>query len=147
MRENRAIRLFVATLLILAFQARSEGPLEKPAAPQATGQSAARVAVDPLTSQVAPPSAALDAPGIHLSPELAGSLSTSHTGLSEEPVPGIPGAYRVDLRGRFQSAMVAVVTPDGGLEVVCGTVAEKPSPKAEKGGPRPAKKGEKRRAQ
>lgn len=126
MRNKQTIRMVASILLLFSFGALAEGLARKPVTRKARGQSASRVAVDPANGQVVPATVAADAPGIHASPELADALSTSHKGLAEEPVPGVPGAYRVDLRGRFQSAMVAVVMPDGSVEVNCGNLSAAP---------------------
>jgi len=50
---------------------------------------------------------------------LRAALSTSAEGLVEEPVAASPGGVRVNLRGRFRSALVAERSPDGGLTVEC----------------------------
>jgi len=57
---------------------------------------------------------------------LQNALSTSSEGLVEvaNPVPG--GGVMVDLRGRFQNAMVATVDESGGLGATCvSTISEK----------------------
>lgn len=57
---------------------------------------------------------------------LQNALSTSSDGLVEvaNPVPG--GGVMVDLRGRFQNAMVATVDESGGLGATCvSTISEK----------------------
>lgn len=74
------------------------------------------VYIDPLTGEVlsAPASGALPLP---LSPELRNALSTSHQGLVQVPstVPG--GGVKLDLRGRFQSPLIAVVAANGTASV------------------------------
>jgi hypothetical protein len=134
MRANVAIWAVLAVLLAV-IPLDAFGTDVKKAPKKARGQKTSRAAVDPATGQIEPvpaPSREID---LQISGDLAESLGTSHRGLKEEPVPGVPGAYMVDLRGRFQTALIAVVHPDGSTETVCGaavTASPTPSPKPEK---------------
>ena len=66
---------------------------------------------------------------LRISPELRNALSTSHRGLVQRKstVPG--GGYVLDHRGRFQSAMVAVLGEDGKPRIACvSSIAGAPAP-------------------
>ena len=83
------------------------------AAMPAFGQT---VYIDPNTGEVL----SAPAPGtqpLRLSPAERTALSTSHQGLVQVPsaVPG--GGVKLDLQGRFQSPLIAVVTVDGTARV------------------------------
>lgn len=86
-----------------------------------------KVYVDPATGQLiqAPPQQAPTG-ALSLSPAEQRAFSTSSQGLVETPssVPG--GGYKLDLQGRFQSAIMATVGPDGKpqLKHVGGAPAE-----------------------
>ena len=74
------------------------------------------VYIDPSTGEVL----SGPAPGaqpLQLSPAERNALSTSHQGLVQVPstVPG--GGVKLDLRGRFQSPLIAVVAADGTANV------------------------------
>ncbi len=87
-----------------------------------------KATVDPITGEftVPPPAAAI--PGIFGAPPPARSLATSHEGLV--PVPGTTrgGGWVVDLKGRFRSAVVATVSPDGPLTTRCVTTSTRSDP-------------------
>lgn len=85
-------------------------PLTAPGAPSA----AQRAVVDPRTGRLVkePP-----ASGVVLSPQMREALSDSSEGLVE--VPWGRGGFRVDLEGRFQSAVIAVVDDGGAVKVDC----------------------------
>lgn len=71
-----------------------------------------KVYIDPATgAPVATPS-----PGMQplvLSPTEQNALSTSDQGLIPVPNTGSAGGEKVNLRGRFQSPLIATVGPDG----------------------------------
>lgn len=72
-----------------------------------------RVYVDPSTGQVLkePPQGA--AGSLTITPAERNAFSTSHEGLVQTPA-GVPGGgVRLDLKGRFQSSLMATVGPDG----------------------------------
>ncbi|MFQ5665885.1 MAG: post-PEP-CTERM-1 domain-containing protein [Candidatus Binatia bacterium] len=78
------------------------------------GAAGQRIYVDPETGRMgAPP------PGRSLSAvvSLDPAMSTSDQGLLEVPAPG--GGMMVDLQGRFRSAAVARVKPDGSVVTEC----------------------------
>jgi len=79
------------------------------------GQQGQLAFIDLATGKLVEPSKA-DAAALARSPEVQNSLDQSSRGLVEEPVPGNRG-YRVKLQGRFQSALVATIGPDGKLLV------------------------------
>jgi len=91
-------------------------PAATEAAP-ASGQSALRVYVDPLTgrrtSNPAPEQRAAQATRDRENP----AFNTSSEGLREESLPG--GGVIVHLDGRFQSAVVVRRGADGKLQQVC----------------------------
>ena len=85
----------------------------KPTA-QAPAQQGMTVHVDPQTGRVV----SAPAPGtttLQLSPAEQNRMSTSSQGLVEEPLPG--GGYKLDLKGRFQSPLMATTGPDGKVRI------------------------------
>lgn len=73
--------------------------------------------VDPETGEwTAPP------PDKEIRPPVAGALSQSAEGLVEKPGPA--GGVMVDLKGRFQSSVIAVPRPDGGVTVEHGELPQ-----------------------
>lgn len=66
------------------------------------------VEVDPSTGKIIPPRTLPP-----LSPAEQNSLSTSSEGLQEAPGTSPAGGYKLDLKGRFQSPLMATVGPDG----------------------------------
>jgi hypothetical protein len=85
----------------------------KPAA-QTSPARGMTVHIDPQTGRVVP----APAPGtttLQLSPAEQNRMSTSSEGLVEEPLPG--GGYKLDLRGRFQSPLMATTGPDGKVQI------------------------------
>jgi len=80
------------------------------------GMSGYRVYIDPQTGKIlsTPPEGA---PALQLSQSESEMLSNSAEGLSEELLP--EGGYRLDLKGRFQSFVVATIGEDGVVESHC----------------------------
>jgi hypothetical protein len=76
----------------------------------APGRAGSWVRIDPQTGNRVPtgPRAAIAADP---------AFSTSHQGLLQQPAPG--GGMMIDLQGRFRSAAVAEVGPDGKAHVGC----------------------------
>lgn len=108
-------KLCSLALLSAAIVAGCSQHTETPAAlPQGSAEMMTAY-VDPVTGRFVPtPPAGTVLP---LSKELRDAMSTSHEGLTEEPLPG--GGFKLDLRGRFQSATVATVGADGTVTWQC----------------------------
>ena len=95
-----------------------------PARDTAPGEVGVRVRIDPLTGEIL---RRPDDPGVEDQAAEDGTtpvtgprgwLNTYGDDLVQEPLPG--GGFKVDLRGRFQSAVVATIDPDtGAVEVDC----------------------------
>lgn len=75
-----------------------------------------KVFVDPATGQIlsAPPQGGS---ALALTPAEQNAFSTSHDGLTQTPSAKPGGGYRLDLKGRFQSSLIATVGPDGKPQV------------------------------
>lgn len=75
-----------------------------------------RVYIDPQTGAFLPEPAPGTVP-LRLTPELQNAFSTSHQGLVEVPsaVPG--GGFKLDLRGRFQSPLLATIDANGKVKM------------------------------
>lgn len=72
--------------------------------------------IDPKTRQIVTPTPAVQA----TEPVSVDSpMSTSHEGLKEERSEARPGGYLMNLKGRFNSAMVVTVDADGNTVVGC----------------------------
>lgn len=98
--------------------------VDPPARDMPAGPAGVRVHLDPLTGEIldrpAEPEpegqAAEDRPSGVSGPR--GWLNTYGDDLIQEALPG--GGFKVDLRGRFQSAVVATIDPEtGAVEVDC----------------------------
>ncbi len=75
-----------------------------------------RVVVDPQTGRiVADPPASATRLDLVISQDLLRRMSTSHDGLVQQPGP--QGGTMVHLQGRFLSPLVAVVQPDGSVQM------------------------------
>ena len=72
------------------------------------GDNREKVHLDPVTHRIVPPPA-----GLAPDPVTQKMFNSSHEGLVEEPGTTAAGGFKVDLRGRFQSAVSAHVSPDG----------------------------------
>ncbi len=78
-----------------------------------SGLAAAQSAhLDPQTNQLSAPA---QAPSLSLTPDELNGLSTAHDGLREQALP--EGGYQLDLQGRFQYSMFAVIAPDGQVRI------------------------------
>lgn len=71
-----------------------------------------RVYIDPSTGQTVATPPAGSQPLV-LSPAEQNAASTSSDGLTPVPSAGSAGGVKVDLRGRFQSPLIATIGPDG----------------------------------
>ena len=70
---------------------------------------------DPVTGErVGPPREAVPPSVVQPS-----ALSRSHTGLEVVPTGTAAGGFRVDLKGRFRSSLVATKQPDGTVSTRC----------------------------
>ncbi len=94
--------------------ARTGNNNQHPSAPVAS--FGFRAYYDPMTGEASTP-----APGLPHVAELSfdPGLSTSAEGLMEVPGDTVGRGVKVDLQGRFRSAMRAQVTPDGTLRTDC----------------------------
>lgn len=125
--------VFLAFALMLSWavlpaQAQSEAAAETDSATvQTTAESSEtatvplgfgglRVVVDPQTGQIlADPPASATRLDLVISQDLLRRMSTSHEDLVEQPGP--QGGTMVHLQGRFLSPLVAVVQPDGSVQM------------------------------
>jgi hypothetical protein len=84
----------------------------KPVIGKPVAAAGMKIHVDPKTGlllkEAAPASETL-----LLTPELQNAMSTSHEGLVEVPSPKPGGGMMLDLKGRFQSPLMATIGPDG----------------------------------
>jgi hypothetical protein len=92
----------------------AEGQNEK-AANASKGTAAMRVYIDPKTGEVVEPPAG--APAAELPKSQANALSTSVDRLEETPSPMPGGGVLLDLKGRFQSPLVATPGADGKITI------------------------------
>ena len=87
------------------------------ASDESTGAAGYVVYIDPATGKFT--DSPQNASPIVFDAELQNALSTSSRGLRAEPNPGPGGGMRVDLQGRFQNVMFAVVDSDGHVRTSC----------------------------
>lgn len=106
------LRLLVSSV-VLAIALGGDGLASDPAQ---------RAFVDPVTGELRAPVRGEEA-------LLAPALGDGHEGLVEVPGNSPSGGFAIDLRGRFQAAVVADVDPDGGLTARCAR-AEAPTAEA-----------------
>ena len=118
--------VLLAAMIVMVALARPDtksktqqtAPAESPAV-----AAGLKVQVDPITHRIVPPPA-------NLAPDPAAKqlFNSSHEGLVEEPGTTAAGGFKVDLRGRFQSAITVSVGPDGKpvLHHVDGPAASQP---------------------
>ena len=84
-----------------------------------------KVHIDPATGNILPtPPQGAPAGAITLSTSERNAFSKSSDGLVETPSSGPAGGSKVDLRGRFQSPLIATVGPDGKVEMRHGGQAD-----------------------
>lgn len=88
--------------------AKSKPQNAAPAAPSPAIAAGLKVRLDPVTHRIVPPPA-----GLAPDPAEQKMFNSSHEGLVEEPGTTAAGGFKVDLRGRFQSAVSVQVGPDG----------------------------------
>lgn len=77
-----------------------------------------KVYVDPATGQILPEPPKGSSNALAITPQEQNAMSTSSDGLVETPLARPGGGYKLDLKGRFQSSLVATVGPDGKPRVV-----------------------------
>jgi len=80
-----------------------------------TGQSAARVYIDPETRKLGGPPSGIEPPGLSIAEQ--NKLSRSEEGLEKRVLPD--GTMLVNLQGRFQNMSVVTMTPDGETHITC----------------------------
>jgi len=138
MRKCLTWMTFVGLLLAAGFTTRARGDESPPAGPKPEEARPATTALppsppglkallDPATGKFTDPqhrpvSAAPSASATSAASSAAGSpanLATSHEGLVAVRGTSRAGGVRVDLKGRFQSAVVATVDPDGKVTTAC----------------------------
>jgi len=110
-RLNTRVILGMASALLAVVLLAAGEPGEEPPEPSVPA-AGLRVYLDPETGEVsnrpADPASRLEAWGGVLSPR--DRLNTYGGDLLQERLPG--GGFKVDLRGRFQSAVVATIDPE-----------------------------------
>ena len=79
------------------------------------------VVIDPDTGNIITPSQLPPGAAKHVADQENLSVSTSADGLVEEPVDAAPGGVKLDLQGRFQSAVKVKVMPGGKIVTECET--------------------------
>ena len=117
MKPFQSVLAVVSLLAVILIVVALVRPGAKPG-PQASTPSSAtitpavtaglKVHVDPITGRIAPPPA-----GLAPDPAAKQPFNSSHEGLVEEPGPTAAGGFKVDTRGRFQSAVLVSVGADG----------------------------------
>lgn len=80
-----------------------------------------RIVVDQRTGRILTDPAAQTRLGLIVDPELLRRMDTSHEDLVEQSGPR--GGVMVNLQGRFMSPLVAVVNPDGSVQMDHATLA------------------------
>jgi hypothetical protein len=113
---------------VLSYPATLAGASKSPGAPSQAFR-------DPATGRFTEPPAA--APSEVGPQRLNAALSTSAAGLVEEPAAGRRGGVRVNLRGRFRSALLAEREPVGAARVGCGAPVAATARDASSGGSSP----------
>lgn len=94
------------------------GPAPPRAAAPPSGNAHSQAYRDPETGRwTAPPPEVVEGHGPQ---RLSAATSTTAEGLTEESLEGPRGGVRVNLRGRFRSALVADRDPAGRVQVGCG---------------------------
>lgn len=96
--------------------ARTTAPVGKEPSPAGTAHAGFVVHIDPSTGAFT--EASERTVPVTLDDEVQNALSTSSEGLVEVPHPTAGGAM-VDLRGRFQNAVIAAVDEAGGVRATC----------------------------
>ncbi len=86
-----------------------------------------RVYIDPSTGRPTETPPAGSQPLV-LSPAEQNAFSTSSSGLTAAPSTGPAGGMKVDLRGRFQSPLIATIGPDGKRVLHHGDIHDAPAP-------------------
>ncbi len=81
--------------------------------------------IDPTTGKLAAPPPDFRLRPDLMTPQMQNSLSTSTQGLIEEPVTVPAGGFKVNLRGRFNSASFARVRADGQVITECSSPLSK----------------------
>ena len=107
-------------ICVIALAARSGTQSSDPArSPIGAARGTVKAYVDPATGQLSqnPPPGTFSSERSVSSSDVDDSLRTSSLGLFEVELPS--GAIKVDLQGRFQSALVATVTDGGGYTIDC----------------------------
>jgi len=92
----------------------------QPSAATSTGQSAARVYIDPETGKLGGPPPGIDPPGLSIAEQ--NKLSRSAEGLEQRQLPD--GTLLVNLQGRFQNMSVVSKTRDGKTHITCNHSAD-----------------------
>ncbi len=72
--------------------------------------------IDPQTGTISTEPAPGTVP-LQLTPKLLDALSTSDQGLVEVPSPALGGGVFIDLQGRFQTPLFAIIGPDGTVKI------------------------------
>jgi hypothetical protein len=127
MKRNTLLVLVASGAIALAaWQLAPAGPTEEPvptapttttpAAPAPAAGYRAHVDFDGQFTEEAPPVDAAE-----LNKALEQMIDTSSEGVVEKPSPVPGGGVMVELNGRFQASMAAVIDADGKLTVPCVT--------------------------
>lgn len=96
--------------------ADDDAPVDQPPGTEGSpGTGGLRVYRDPATGELSAPPTAPSTGPFRISQETARSLSSSHDGLVEVPLPN--GGVLLDLGGRFRSASYATVDDQGQLRI------------------------------
>ena len=104
---------------------KQDGAKKPQSGTKATNLAGYKVHIDPVTGKITSPPPGQVAP--EQSAELQNSLSTSSEGLVEVQSPVAGGGIILDLKGRFQDAMVGTIEADGKVTAECGTTLRVPA--------------------
>jgi len=114
--------------VLLAFSQPLPDPKAKPDSAErnhsATPMSGTslKVHVDPATGRIVPP------PRQRAADAAANArFTSSHEGLVEEPGTTAAGGFKVDIRGRFRSAVLLQTAPGGKPVITCADGSKEPS--------------------
>lgn len=107
----------VASLLFLSAVLAGAAPAPQAPPPAQPTGAAMTIYKDPITGRLMPVPAGKEREVLGETAAAAAKRSTSHEGLVEVAAPG--GGMMVDLRGRFQHAMTASLTPTGNVTAQC----------------------------
>lgn len=112
MKETNILLVIGSLATLISIQAGATEPT-KLDPPQ--NQAGYRAYIDPDTGQLTSPPTPQARKSLPLNPNEQNAMSTSHTGLSQENIPG--KGVKLNLQGRFQSSTFATIEDSGEVSI------------------------------